>query len=156
MPLVTRNNPKLTLEGAQAVLAAAEKRAREIAVPMDIAVVDDGGHLLAFARQDGAKVSSVQIAINKAESAALRRQPSGPYVVNDQPDLRVSLALAIGSRAHQTPLRGGLPLMVDNVCVGAIGVSNGTEDQDADVARAGVDVLAAEQSPQSPPRIVLT
>jgi glc operon protein GlcG len=141
MPLVTRNNPKLTLEGAQAVLAAAEKRAREIGVPMDIAVVDDGGHLLAFARQDGAKVSSVQIAINKAESAALRRQPSGPYVVNDQPDLRVSLALAIGSRAHQTPLRGGLPLMVDSVCVGAIGVSNGTEDQDTDVARAGAAAL---------------
>ncbi len=141
MPLVTKNNPKLTLEGAQAVLAAAEKRAREIGVPMDIAVVDDGGHLLAFARQDGAKLSSVPIAIGKAESAALRRQPSGPYVVNDQPDLRVSLALAIGSRAHQTPLRGGLPLVVDGVCVGAIGVSNGTEDQDTDVARAGVAAL---------------
>jgi len=141
MPLITRNNPKLTLAGAQAVLAAAERRAREIGVPMDIAVVDDGGHLLAFARQDGAKLSSVAIAINKAECAAIRRKPSGPYEVDGQPDLRVSLALAIGSQAKQTPLRGGLPLMVDGVCVGAIGVSNGSEEQDTDVAQAGVAAL---------------
>ncbi len=144
MPLVTRDNPKLTLEGAQAVLAAAERRAREIGVPMDIAIVDDGGHLLAFARQDGAKISSVAIAIAKAESAAIRRKPSGPYEVGGQPDLRVSLALAIGSRGHQTPLRGGLPLVVDGQCVGAIGVSNGTEEQDTDVAQAGVAALAGK------------
>ena len=145
MPLFTRNNPKLTLEGAQAVLAAAEKRAREISVPMKIAVVDDGGHLMAFARQDGAKLSSVQIALNKAESSAIRRLPSGPAMQNDQPDLRVSLALAIGSRAHQIPLRGGLPLLVDGACVGAIGVSNGSEDQDTDVARAGAAALEKAQ-----------
>lgn len=141
MPLVTRNNPKLTLEGAQAVLSAALKHAQEIGVPMNIAVVDDGGHLLVFARQDGAKLSSVEIAINKAVSSAIRRQPSGPYIENNQPNLMVSLALAIGSRARQTPLRGGIPLIVDGVCVGAIGVSNGTEDQDTAVARAGAAAL---------------
>jgi glc operon protein GlcG len=141
MACVTRNNPKLTLEGAKAVLAAAEKRAGEMGVPMNIAVVDDGGHLLAFSRQDGAKLSSVAIAINKAVSAAIRRQPSGPYLLEGQADLRVSLALAIGSRAQQTPLRGGLPLMVDDVCVGAIGVSNGSEEQDTHVAQAGVAAL---------------
>ena len=140
--LVSRNNPKLTLAGAQAVLEAAQRRAREIGVPMDIAVVDDGGCLLAFARMDGAKPSSVDIAINKALSSAIRRQPSGPYLEAGQPDLRISFGLAIGSRARQTPLRGGLPLLVDGQCVGAIGVSNGTEDQDLDVARAGASVLA--------------
>ena len=141
MPLVTRNNPRLTLAGAQAVLAAALKRADEIGVPMDVAVVDDGGHLLTFARMDSAKLSSMQIAMNKAECAAIRRQPTGPVLENNQPNLLVTLALAIGSRAHQTPLRGGLPLVVDGNCVGAIGVSNGTEDQDTDVARAGVAAL---------------
>ena len=141
MAHLTRNNPKLTLEGAQAVLAAAERRAREIGVPMDIAVVDDGGHLLAFARQDGAKLSSVAIAINKAECAAIRRKPSGPYEVDGTVDLRVSLALAIGSHGKQTPLRGGLPLVVDGICVGAIGVSNGSEEQDTDVAQAGAKAL---------------
>ncbi len=141
MPLIMRSQPKLTLEGALAVLAAAERRAHEIGVPMDIAVVDDGGHLLAFVRMDGAKISSVEIAINKAHSAAIRRQPSGPYLEGDQPSLLVSLGLAIGSRARQTPLRGGLPLLVDGQCVGAIGVSNGSEPQDLDVARAGVAAL---------------
>ena len=142
MALVIRNHPRLTLDGARAVLAAAERRALEIGVPMDIAVVDDGGCLLAFARMDGAKPSSVDIAINKALSSAIRRQPSGPYLEAGQPYLRISFGLAIGSRARQTPLRGGLPLLVDGQCVGAIGVSNGTEDQDLDVARAGASVLA--------------
>lgn len=142
MPLVTRNHPKLTLEGSRAVLAAAERRAIEIKVPMDIAVVDDGGHLLAFARMDGAKPSSVAIAINKAHSAAIRRKPSGPSVVGDKPETMLSLALAISSGAQQTPLRGGLPLMVDGECVGAIGISNGTEDEDVDVATAGAAALA--------------
>ena len=141
MPLVTRNNPKLTLEGARAVLAAAEKRAQEVGVPMDIAVVDDGGHLLAFIRMDGAKLSSVQIAITKAVSAAIRRMPTGPMPPGTEPNLLLSLALAIGSQGQQTPIRGGLPLVVDNVCVGAIGVSNGTEEQDTDVARAGAAAL---------------
>ena len=141
MALVTRNHPKLTLEGARAVLAAAERRAQEIGVPMDIAVVDDGGCLLAFARMDGAKPSSVDIAINKAVSSAIRRQPSGPYLESGEPDMRISFGLAIGSRARQTPLRGGLPLIVDGQCAGAIGVSNGSEEQDLDVARVGASAL---------------
>jgi glc operon protein GlcG len=142
MPLITRNHPKLTLEGSRAVLAAAERRAAEINVPMNIAVVDDGGHLLTFSRMDGAKLSSVRIAINKANSSAIRRKPSGASVsANGQPDVLLSLSLAIGSGAQQTPLRGGLPLLVDGEVVGAIGVSNGSEDEDVDVARAGATAL---------------
>jgi len=139
--LVTRDNPKLTLEGAKAVLAAAEKRALEIGVPMDIAVLDDGGHLLAFERMDGAKISSVEIALGKAYSSAIRKQPSNAAMQGGQPNVLLSLGLALASRAHQTPIRGGLPLMVDGKCVGAIGVSNGTEDQDVDVATAGAAAL---------------
>ena len=146
MALVTRNHPKLTLEGAKAVLAAAEKRAVEIGVPMDIAIVDDGGILLAFSRMDGAKPSSVDIAILKAHSAAIRRKPSGPAMVDGKPDVMLSMALAVGSGAKQTPLRGGLPLIVDGECVGAIGVSNGSEDEDVDVARAGATATAIEKA----------
>jgi len=120
MPLVTRNHPKLTLEGARAVLAAAERRAIEIGVPMDIAVVDDGG---------------------QAESAAIRRMATGPAMEGDKPNLVLSLGLAVASHGRQTPIRGGIPLLVDGQCVGAIGVSSGTEDQDADVARAGAAAL---------------
>lgn len=142
MTLVTRNSPKLTLAGAKAVLAAAEKRSAEIGVPMDIAVVDDGGHLIAFSRMDGAKLSSIEIAIGKGLCAALRRLPTGPVRTADQVNLVISLGLAIGSHGQQTPIRGGVPLIVDGVCVGAVGTSNGTEDQDLDVAEAGARALA--------------
>jgi len=141
MPAVTRNNPKLTLEGAQIVLAAAQARAAEIKVPMDIAVVDDGGHLLAFARMDGAKLSSVEIAIRKAHCAAICRLPSAPARTGDEVNVVLSLGLSVASQGRQIPLRGGIPLQVDSVCVGAIGVSNGTEDQDVDVAQAGARAL---------------
>jgi uncharacterized protein GlcG (DUF336 family) len=141
MPALTRNNPKLTLEGAQLVLAAAQARAVEIKVPMDIAIVDDGGHLLAFARMDGAKLSSVEIAVRKAHCAAIRRLPSAPARTGEEVNVVLSLGLSLATQGRQIPVRGGIPLLGDGVCVGAIGVSNGTEDQDVDVAQAGARAL---------------
>lgn len=141
MALVTRNHPKLTLEGARAVLAAAERRAQEIHCPMNIAVVDDGGFLLAFARMDGAKLSSVNIAMVKARAAAVRRSPTGPAMDGDRPNVILSMGLAVAGPRQQTPIRGGVPLVVDGQVVGAIGVSAGSEDQDLDVARAGAAAL---------------
>src|SRR5579864_883679 len=102
MELVTRNHPKLTLAGARAVLAAAQQRAEEIRVPMNIAVVDDGGHLLAFLRMDGAKLSSIRIAILKAHSSAVRRKPTDRSQTAEGPDVLLSLALALGSDGEQT------------------------------------------------------
>lgn len=144
MAHISLNHPKITLEGAEAVLSAAKAHAARIGVPMNIAVVDDGGHLMAFARMDGAKLSSIDIAMNKAHAAAIRRQATGPARSGDEVNVLVSLGLAIGSRAHQTPIRGGIPLEVSGECVGAIGVSAGTEDQDTDVAHAGVAAFGKE------------
>lgn len=141
MPLVTRNHPKLTLEGAQAVLHAAEKRAQEIKCPMNIAVVDDGGHLLAFARMDDAKISSIKIALLKARSSAARRSATGPVMKGEETNVLLSMGLAVGNPAEHTPIRGGVPLLVDGQVVGAIGVSAGSEDQDVDVAHAGAAAL---------------
>ena len=141
MALVTRNHPKLTLEGARAVLAAAQRRAEEIRVPMDVAVVDDGGHLLAFERMDGAKPASIAISLVKAQAAALRRAPTGPAMAGDQVNVPTALGLAIANPAQQTPIRGGVPLVVDGQVIGAVGASAGTEDQDLDVARAGAAAI---------------
>ena len=141
MALVTRNHPKLTLEGARAVLAAAEQCAESIRVPMNIAVVDDGGHLLAFSRMDGAKPSSIAVSLVKARAAAMRRAATGPAMAGDQVNVPVSLGLAVAAGKHQTPIRGGIPLVVEGQVVGAIGVSAGNEDQDSTVARAGVVAL---------------
>ena len=141
MALITRNHPKLTLEGARAVLTAAERRAHEISCPMNIAVMDEGGHLIAFSRMDGAKPSSIEIAMVKARAAAVRRSPTGPSMQGDQPNLVIALGLAMASPTQQTPIRGGVPLVVDGQAVGSVGVSAGSEDQDLDVARAGAAAL---------------
>jgi glc operon protein GlcG len=141
MALVTRNHPKLTLEGARAVLAAAQRRANDISVPMDVAVVDDGGHLIVFERMDGAKPSSIAISLVKAQAAAMRRAATGPAMAGDQVNVPLALGLAIANPAHQTPIRGGVPLVVDGQVIGAVGASAGTEDQDLDVARAGAAAI---------------
>jgi len=140
--MLTRNHVRLTLEGARAILAAAENRAREINVPQNIAVVDDGGHLLVFARMDGAKLSSVEVALTKARAAALRRSPTGPAPSAADPNVLLSLGLPLATDGKLTCIRGGLPLVVEGQCVGGIGVSAGTEEQDVLVAQAGVDALA--------------
>ena len=140
-PLVTRNHPKLTLEGARAVVAAAERRAHEIQCPMNIAVVDEGGYLLAFSRMNGAKPSSVDVAVLKARSAALRRAPTRPPMDGDHPNVLLALSLAAASPTQQTPIRGGIPLVVDEQVIGAIGVSAGSEDQDVEVAKEGARAL---------------
>jgi glc operon protein GlcG len=141
--MLTRNNIRLTLEGARAILGAAEKKAREINVPMNIAVVDEGAHLLVFARMDGAKLSSIEVALTKARAAALRRAPSGPSPSTGEPSVVLSLGLSLATDGKLTAIRGGLPLVVDSQYVGGIGVSAGTEDEDVLVAQAGVDALQA-------------
>ncbi|HTU36107.1 MAG TPA: heme-binding protein [Candidatus Acidoferrum sp.] len=141
MALVTRNHPKLTLEGARAVLGAAQNHAVTMHCPVNIAVVDDGAHLLAFERMDGAKPSSIAIALVKAQAAAMRRAPTGPAMIASQVNVPLSIGLATASPSDQTPIRGGVPLIVDGEVVGAIGVSAGTEDQDAEIARAGAAAL---------------
>ncbi|MHC5544147.1 heme-binding protein, partial [Singulisphaera rosea] len=77
-PFVVRNQVRLTLAGARTVIVAAEKKAVEMGLKVNIALVDDGGHLIAFERMDGARPASVATAITKATSAATYRQETGP------------------------------------------------------------------------------
>jgi glc operon protein GlcG len=140
--MLTRNNIRLTLQGARAILAAAENKARAIKVAQNIAVVDEGGYLLAFARMDGAKLSSVEVALTKARAAALRRSATGPAPASGEPSVLLSLGLSLATGGKLTCIRGGLPLVVDGQCVGGIGVSAGTQEEDVEVAQAGVEALA--------------
>ena len=141
--MISRNNLKLTLPGAKAMLAAAEKKATEIKVPQCIAIADEGGHLLAFARMDGAKVSSVQVAITKATAAAMRRAPTGPLPSAEEANLLLSLGLPLATGGRLTPIRGGVPIVVEGQVIGGVGVSAGTEDQDVQVAKAALAALKA-------------
>ena len=136
-----RRAPKLTYEGAAAVLEAAAKQAAEMKLPVCIAVVDDGGHLLAFARRDDAKPSSAQVAITKATSAALRRAPTGPLPNEENASVLLSLGMPLATEGKLTCVRGGLPLLWEGTVVGAVGISGGTETQDEEVARAAAAAL---------------
>src|ERR1041385_3690338 len=121
-----RSAPKLTYEGATAILEAAAAKAKQMSLPICIAVVDEGGHLLAFARRDDAKPSSVTVAITKATSAALRRTPTGPLPNEENVSLLLSLGMPLASGGKLTCVRGGLPIVWEGAVVGGLGISAGT------------------------------
>jgi len=143
--LVVRNQVRLTLAGARTMIAGAEAKAQSMQLKVNIAVVDDGGHLLAFERMDGARPASGYTAITKATSAATIRQPTGPLpagTANPDPLLNISLQnAAAASGGKITSLLGGVPVLVDAQVIGAVGVGGGTGEQDAQIARAGIQAL---------------
>ena len=117
--------------------AAADAEARSQGWSVTIAMVDDGGALLWLKRQDGAAPISSFVAAAKANSAALGRRPSGDYenMINGGRTAFLSVPEVHGL------LEGGLPVMVDGHCIGAIGVSGVKPEQDLHIARAGVAAL---------------
>jgi glc operon protein GlcG len=146
-PLVTRGRVQLNLAGAEKILAAAKRKAVTMDAKANIAVVDDGGHLLAFARMDGARPASAYTAQTKAATAATFRQETGTLPPKGEPDLLLNLSLqnaAAASGGKFTTLKGGVPVVVDGQVVGAVGVGGGSGDQDAEVAKAGVQALLDE------------
>lgn len=142
-PLVTRQRVDLNLAGAEKILAAAREKATAAGLKMNIAIVDDGGHLLAFARMDGARPASAYTALTKAVTAATFRQESGPVPTN-APDMLLSLSLQNAAQAgggKLTTLKGGVPVVVDGQVIGGVGVGGGSGEQDAEVAKAGIQAL---------------
>ena len=126
---------KLTMAGARKILDAAVAKAQAMGVPQCITVVDDGGHLLAFTRMDGARVLSIDSSMSKAMTAASSRVATG-RVEGD-----VGLRLGITTQGKFINLPGGVPVIVDGQVIGAVGVGSGTGEQDLEVAKAGVAAL---------------
>src|SRR5881296_1541635 len=143
---VTRNSPRLTLQGSRLILAAAARRAAAIGVPMDIAVVDDAGHLLAFNRMDGAKLSSIDIAISKAWTSACARRATHEYAEIAGPG-RPAFGIHVSNNGRFMIVGGGLPIYVDGHIVGGIGCSSGTIQQDREVATSGINALESRSRP---------
>lgn len=131
------SKPFLGVDDARRIAAAAEAEARQNAWAVCIAVVDDGGHLLWLQRLDGTAPISAQIAPAKARTAALGRRDSRIYeeMINGP---RTAFLSAPGL---QGMLEGGVPVMVQGHCVGAVGVSGVKSSEDAQVARAGIAAL---------------
>jgi uncharacterized protein GlcG (DUF336 family) len=133
---------RLTLEAAEAIVAAAKAEAQAIGQPMNIAVVDAGGHLVAFARMDGSIFASIDIAQRKAYTSAAMKLPTGGLKDVTQPG--APLYGLEHSSGGLVTFAGGIPLPgPDGEPVGAIGVSAGTVEQDQQVAEAGVAAWTA-------------
>jgi uncharacterized protein GlcG (DUF336 family) len=137
---VTRAVPRLTLQGARLIMAAAARRAAALGAAMDIAVVDDGGHLIAFNRMDGAKLSSVDVAISKAWTAACTRRPTHDYAEIAGAG-KPAFGINVSNGGRFMIVGGGLPITLGGVVIGGIGCSSGTVQQDRDVATAGIRAL---------------
>lgn len=127
-----KTKPILTAETARRMLDAALSAAQAEGVAMSVAIVDDGGYAICLQRADNAGLMTPRVATDKARTAALLRAPSrvlADRVVTDPALLRLTEYL---------PMAGGVPLMVQGQCAGAVGVSGGSPDQDERVAAAGI------------------
>ena len=135
---------RLDIADARLLLAGARARSEAIGVPMCIAITDESGNLVAFERMDGGKVTSTTIAIDKSYTASAAKRATHEYGVVSQPGgPAYGINSAIGGRLMV--VGGGLPVAVDGVVVGGIGVSSGTPAQDQDVAQAGIDHFLASR-----------
>ncbi len=133
---VPQYGANITLDQARKVAAAADAEARKNSWPVAITIVDTAGQLVLFQRHDNTQTASVNVAQDKAVSAAMYRRPT--KVMQD--------AVAGGGAGVRflnlrgaSAVEGGLPLYIDGKIVGAIGVSGVTSDQDGQVAKAGAD-----------------
>ena len=135
-----RKTPRLELEDVKKILDAAGAEALRIGVDMDIAVVDDGGNLLGFHRMDRAKVTGIAIAIDKAFTAAGTRKPTREYKAMGAPD-GPAFGIHVSNRGRFTIYGGGVPILAEGECLGGVGCSSGSPEQDEQVAQAGIDAL---------------
>jgi uncharacterized protein GlcG (DUF336 family) len=132
-----QSKPYLVLEDVKKIAAAAEQEAISNGWAVVIAIVDDGGHLIWLQRLEGVAPISTHLAPAKAKTAAMGKRDSKIYedLINNGRYSFLSAPLVEGM------LEGGVPIMVDGYCVGAVGVSGVKSAEDAQVARAGIAAL---------------
>ena len=131
-----RNKPCLTLTDVKKMLAACEAEAAKNKWAVAISIVDEGGFLLGFERMDGAPTISAEVSMGKARTSAMTRRPSKVF------EDRVKERPAFVSFPAGILIQGGLPIMHQNECVGAIGVSGVQSHEDEQIALAGVNALS--------------
>lgn len=130
----------ITLADARRVIAAAEKKAAEIGQPMNIAVADAGGHLVAHVRMDGAWFGSVDISIKKAFTSRAFDIATKDLAEHSQSGKQF-FGIHVSNDGRIMIFAGGIPLKYDGKVIGAIGVSGGSGEQDHAVAEAGAAAL---------------
>jgi|SRR5208282_543967 len=130
-----RNKPCLTLADVKKMLIACEAEAAKNKWAVAISIVDDGGFLIGFERMDGASPVTAEVSAGKARTSALTRRPSKTF------EDRVKERPAFVTFPAGILIQGGVPIMHENECVGAIGVSGVQSHEDEQIAMAGVSAL---------------
>jgi uncharacterized protein GlcG (DUF336 family) len=130
---------ELTLADCEKIAAASVAEARRNYWFVAIAILDDGGHLLHFVRMDGATPASAAISVEKARTAALSHRSSGTWEERVKQG-RTSMLKMPGI----LPVQGGVPIIVESSCVGAVGVSGVQSHEDEQIAQVGIDALLRE------------
>ncbi|MGH2316149.1 GlcG/HbpS family heme-binding protein [Planococcus sp. SE5232] len=131
---------KITLELAKKVIAGAEEEATKLGIAMVISVVDDGGNLVAVHRMDDAWLASIDIAQNKAWTSVALKMPTGNLADATVPAAEL-YGLNTTNNGRLVVFGGGIPLVIDDKVVGAIGVSGSSVPHDVQVAEAGANVF---------------
>src|SRR5215470_12937445 len=149
-----RTYASLTLENAKQMMSAAEAKAARFGIPYCIAVVDAGGHLVAFLRQDGALIGSIDLAIDKATTARIFDKRTSELATLAQSG-KPLFGIQESNAGKVVIFGGGVPVVLDGTIVGAVGASAGTVEQDIAVAEAAITALchqaqAIEDLPQPP------
>jgi glc operon protein GlcG len=126
----------LSLAAARRIIGAAEAEANKRGVGVVTVVVDESGNVIALARMDAAQVASIEVGIGKARTAAIFRRPSRVFEEQIRNGRVAALALA-----GATPLQGGIPVLLDGVVIGAVGVSGDSPQVDEEIAIAGAGAL---------------
>ena len=128
----------LTRSAVRQIVDAAQEEARRNDVRVTVAVLDDGGHLLELSRMDGVHSGTVDVAIAKAKTAVLFRQPTRNFAEALGKGVQAILSLP-----GMLPLPGGEPFLVEGVLVGSIGISGASPDMDGQIAQAGAALTKA-------------
>jgi glc operon protein GlcG len=133
--MVMKTKPCLTLEDCRRITTACEAEAKKHNWSVTIAILDDGGHLLLLTRMDGASPITAEIATEKGRSAAVSRRST--KVSED----RIAGGRVVLLKMPVLPVQGGVPIMVEGECVGAIGVSGVQSHEDEQICNAGIAAL---------------
>src|SRR3954453_7072824 len=137
------NAKRLTLDGAHKILSTATSKAQQAGIPVTIAIVDGGGHLLLLERMEGGRFPTVHSATTKAVCAASNRTGTGSKgAVGQALDVAHAIGLALAAGAERwTAMEGGWPIMVGGQCIGAVGVAGGNFEFDEKLAREAAESI---------------
>jgi uncharacterized protein GlcG (DUF336 family) len=144
-PMPIKAKKTLTSRGVRLMMDAALARAAELDITVTVAIVDDGGHLLMLERMEGGRFHTVHSATTKAATAASNRRPTSSKGAQGQElDVLHALGLTLAAGPQNwTAMEGGYPVMIENECIGGIGVAGGDWKQDEDIAQAALRAIGA-------------